>query len=103
MHAEILQRTTDLADLCRFFGVLRLAVFGSAARAIDFDPATSDADFLVEFESNFDGSDLGQFFGFAEALERLLGRPIDLIESGAVINPFVRAEIDSTRETVYAA
>jgi predicted nucleotidyltransferase len=38
-----------IADICRRFGVRRLEVFGSAARATDFHPGSSDADFLVEF------------------------------------------------------
>jgi uncharacterized protein len=50
--------------------VLRLDVFGSAARGADFDPATSDADFLVAFDKNSGLSALDQFLGFSEALER---------------------------------
>jgi predicted nucleotidyltransferase len=54
MHALIDRHLSEIAALCRRYGVRRLEVFGSAARGIDFDPATSDADFLVEFnaESN---------------------------------------------------
>jgi len=32
------ERRSQIADLCRRFGVRRLAVFGSAARGRDFDP-----------------------------------------------------------------
>ena len=49
MHAEIAQRKEQLIALCRRYDVGRLEVFGSAARGFDFDPAASDADFLVEF------------------------------------------------------
>jgi hypothetical protein len=45
----------QLAQLCREHHVRRLEVFGSAARA-DFDPASSDLDFLVEFEPMAPGS-----------------------------------------------
>jgi uncharacterized protein len=34
----IAERRSDIAALCRRFGVRRLAVFGSAARGDDFDP-----------------------------------------------------------------
>ncbi|HZZ63539.1 MAG TPA: nucleotidyltransferase domain-containing protein [Roseiarcus sp.] len=44
----IAERRSEIADICRRFGVRRLAVFGSAARGRDFDPARSDLDFLVE-------------------------------------------------------
>ena len=37
--------------LCARYGVARLELTGSAARD-DFDPATSDVDFLVEFLPN---------------------------------------------------
>jgi predicted nucleotidyltransferase len=51
MHPQIQQHQTALAELCRRYHVRRLEVFGSAARGYDFDPFSSDADFLVEFEA----------------------------------------------------
>jgi len=103
MHAAISSHLDELRRLCRRYGVARLEVFGSAARGGDFDPAASDADFLVEFGAANDLSPLDQFFGLARALEQLLGRRVDLVESGAVRNPFVLAEINRAREVVYAA
>lgn len=84
MQPDIEQKREALAALCRRYGVARLEVFGSAARASDFDPKRSDFDFLVEFEDRTDLSPLEQFFGFAEALEKLLGRPVDLLERKAL-------------------
>ena len=49
MHAAISDKKDELAELCRRYGVARLEVFGSAARGTDFDPQSSDADFLVAF------------------------------------------------------
>ena len=49
MHPEIEQKRPAISRICRQHHVRRLEVFGSAARGIDFDPASSDADFLVEF------------------------------------------------------
>jgi len=43
MHTLIEQHRAEIADLCRRHGVRQLAVFGSAARGMDFDPASSDA------------------------------------------------------------
>ena len=103
MHADIAEKRQDLIALCRRYGVRRLEIFGSAARADDFDSKASDADFLVEFDRDSGGSPLEQFFGFAEALEKALGRPVDLVERGAVINPFILTRIDQERELVYAA
>ncbi len=84
MHAEIADKRQELIALCLRYGVARLEVFGSAARGGDFDPARSDADFLVEFKPESVLSALEQFFGLAEALERLLGRPVDLVERKAL-------------------
>lgn len=43
-----------VAELCRRYGVARLSLFGSALTA-EFDPATSDVDFLVEFADDSEG------------------------------------------------
>src|ERR1700677_2722204 len=83
MHAVIAAKKEDLAALCRRFDVARLEIFGSAARAVDFNPDASDVDFLVEFHRNSRLPPLEQFFDLAEALKQLLGRPVDLLESGA--------------------
>jgi predicted nucleotidyltransferase len=103
MHAEIAERKEELVALCRRYGVARLEVFGSAARGFDFDAAASDADFLVEFLGESQLPALEQFFGLADALEQLLGRRVDLIESGALRNPFILTGISRSRELVYAA
>ena len=103
MHATIADKREELAELCRRHGVARLEVFGSAARGTDFDPQTSDADFLVEFRLDDGRAPLQQYFGFAEALRQSLGRSVDLVESGAVQNPYMRAAIDRSRELVYAS
>lgn len=103
MHAAIADKQEELAELCRRYAVIRLEVFGSAARGTDFDPLTSDADFLVEFRRINGQASLEHYFDFAYALRRALGRPVDLIESGAVKNPYLRAAIDDSRELVYAA
>ena len=103
MHAAISDKKDQLAELCRRYGVARLEVFGSAARGTDFDPQSSDADFLVEFRLDDGRAPLRQYFDFAEELRHTLGRPVDLVESGAVRNPYLRAAIDRSRELVYAS
>ena len=103
MHDLILRRRAEIAALCRVYGVHRLEIFGSAARGDDFDPSYSDADFLVEFEAKGDFEPLAQFFGLSEDLSRLLGRRVDLIERGALVNPYLKDDIDRARELVYEA
>ena len=89
----------EIAELCRRFGVRRLDVFGSASRGVDFDPARSDADFLVSFEQS--PPKLADFFALRDALASILHRPVDLVMEGAVRNPYVLASMNRERETVY--
>ena len=102
MHPAIAQHRTGISAICRRYRISRLEVFGSAARAHDFNPASRDADFLVEFATDVQPS-LETFFGAKADLEQLLGRGVDLVEPGAVRNPYVLASINRNRETVYAA
>ena len=92
-----------LEALCRNYDVRRLSLFGSAVR-VDFDPQSSDLDFLVEFGDPPEGMRLGtQFFGFLRELEQLFGRHIDLLEESAIENSRLRKSAQSSAVTVYAA
>jgi len=102
MHPAIAVHQSGIEAICRRFQVRRLDVFGSAARATDFNPRTSDADFLVEFDPAARPG-LSAYFGAKSALETLLGRPVDLVEAGAVRNPYVLEDINRCKETIYAA
>jgi predicted nucleotidyltransferase len=87
MHPSIAQKTPEIAALCRRYGVRRLDIIGSAARGSDFDPDSSDADFLVEFEDDGGASSpLRCILGLEQDLEQLLQRPVDLIERRALEN-----------------
>lgn len=104
MHPLLADRRDAVADLCRRFRVRRLDAFGSAVRPGDFDASRSDVDFLVELDG--DADDLTSFLDFKEALEALLGRPVDLVERQAVEasrNPIRRRRILAEAEPLYAA
>jgi uncharacterized protein len=90
-----------IAALCRRFGVRRLSVFGSAATEA-FDPERSDVDFLVEFDPDADGL-FDAYFGLKEELERLVGKPVDLVMPKSLENPYFAASVERTRRDVYAA
>ncbi len=103
MHSAIADRRADLGALCRRHDVVRLEVFGSAARGNDFEPSRSDADFLVTFEPAV-RNDLAAFANFKEALEALLSRPVDLVEREAIEvsrNWIRRGRILAEAEKVY--
>ena len=92
----------ELEALCRRFHVRRLDLFGSAARG-DFDPQRSDIDFLVEFDRRHpDALSLKTYLGLKESLEALLGRKVDLVEPGAMRNPYLCQSVEQSREMVYA-
>jgi uncharacterized protein len=78
-------------------------VFGSASRREDFDPEQSDVDFLVEFDQTRITPTLSTFFDLREKLAALIGRSVDLVMAGSIRNPYSQADIERSRETVYAS
>jgi hypothetical protein len=92
----------ELRRLCLRFRVQRLELFGSATTP-RFDPATSDLDFLVEFEDLGQGGYFDAYFGLLESLEDLFGKPVDLVMSRAVKNRYFLESIHSSRTLLYAA
>jgi uncharacterized protein len=102
MHPLLLQHQNEIARLCRDYQVQRLEVFGSAARGDDFDLDHSDIDFLIEFAADAQTPSLGAFFDIKEKLADVVGRPVDLVMTNAVRNPYVLAEINRNREAIYA-
>ena len=103
MHPLIRRHRTAINTLCRDYHVRRLDLFGSAARGADFDPKRSDVDFLVEFDRTQIKPTLSTFFELREKLASALGRPVDLVMAGSIRNPYVQADIERSREAVYAS
>ncbi|MFW6174910.1 MAG: nucleotidyltransferase family protein [Chloroflexota bacterium] len=102
MHPLVEAWREEIAEVCRRYHVRRLDVFGSATSE-RFDPAASDVDFIVEFDPDRSLDALRQYFGLKESMEALFGIPVDLVISGAVTNPYLRASMERSRETLYAA
>lgn len=88
-----------IAALCRQYGVESLDVFGSASNGA-FDAETSDVDFIVAFADMSPGI-ANRYLYFAEALERLLGRPVDVMFDQPIRNPYLRRSVEASRENVY--
>jgi predicted nucleotidyltransferase len=100
--AELERRRAELESLCRRFGVRRLDVFGSAA-AGELPSDESDVDLLVEFEPPVGPGYADRYFGLLEALEALLGRPVDLVVDSAITNPYFRESVTRSKVALYAA
>jgi len=92
MKEIIQQKIKELAEVCHKRNVRQLALFGSAATD-DFDPQSSDLDFLVEFLPMPPAQHADSYFGLQEDLERLFSMPVDLVESAPIRNPYFREAI----------
>jgi predicted nucleotidyltransferase len=91
----------QVSDLCRKYSVERLDLFGSAVRA-DFDPDSSDLDFVVSFENFTIENAADRYFDFLSDLGALFGKRVDLVTDASIRNPYFRKSVDQERVTVYA-
>ena len=91
-----------IADLCRQYRVRRLAAFGSALRG-DFELSRSDVDVLVEFEPTPTAKRLENYLKLRDALSLLFSRRVDLIEEGAIRNPYILRKMKEEQQLLYAA
>ncbi|MDO9714379.1 nucleotidyltransferase family protein [Paracraurococcus lichenis] len=89
-----------LPELCERFGVLRLALFGSAATG-HFNPEDSDIDLLVAFREPPPGGYAEAFFGLQSALVGLFGRRIDLVTEASLKNPWFRRQVLSEARQLF--
>lgn len=89
-----------LTELCQSLSVRRLELVGSAARE-DFRPESSDIDVLIEFDGNHALFD--RYFDLKYGLESIFGRKVDVIQSGAINNPYLRASLEQDRIAIYEA
>ncbi len=91
-----------LEALCRKYAVKRLRLFGSALRE-DWNPETSDLDFLAEFGPPVGMNAFDRFMGFVLDLEALFGRQVDVVDWNAAKNPFFRRHAERSAKDLYAA
>ena len=102
MISVVSEQTDELEKLCLRYSVLRLDLFGSAATS-QYRSEESDLDFVVEFQPLPDGTYADTYFGLLEALERLFGKPVDLVVNSAIKNPYFRQSIEETKRLIYEA
>lgn len=89
----------QIEGLCESHKVRALYAFGSV-NTTRFTQ-DSDVDLLVDFkiEDPIEYSD--NYFQLKFELERIFNRQIDLLESKAIRNPFLKESIDRTKVLVY--
>ena len=102
MIREVEQQMKTIEALCRRFQVSRLELFGSAVSG-EFNPRSSDLDFLVEFKGLRPGAYADAYFGLLEELQRIFRRNVDLVVARSVRNPYLLESIQRSRALLYAA
>lgn len=95
----ITSNLAQVSNLCRMYGVGKLDVFGSAATGT-FDPVRSDIDLIVDFADESPGF-ARRYVAFAEDLETLFGRRVDLLIDKPFKNPYFRSSVNKSRVTIY--
>ena len=103
MVTVVEQNRDTLRRLCERCRVKRLELFGSAAAGGSYDRQGSDLDFLVEFLPLEPGTHADAYFGLLAALEDLFERPVDLVMTPAIRNPYFLESVNRTRTMIYAA
>ena len=92
-----------IARVCEKYRVSEVAVFGSVLRE-DFDPHSSDVDFLVRFIDNNAGPWGSKYMDMREELQSLLGLPVDVVSWRGIeqsANPYRRNHILKHARRVY--
>ncbi|HYG64074.1 MAG TPA: nucleotidyltransferase domain-containing protein [Thermoanaerobaculia bacterium] len=102
MVSVLESKRESIVAACIRHGVRRLEVFGSAARG-ELVPGKSDLDLLVEFDPMAPYDRVEAYFDMLEELRSLLDAKVDLVMVDAVKNPYIVADIERTKQTLYTA
>jgi len=101
MISLVSDHLSGIAEVCREYRIQSLDLFGSAATGT-FNEETSDIDLMCDL-GDYEPGVADRLFGFADALEALLGRKVDLLTVPMIRNPYLRQEIEEQRIRLYEA
>lgn len=92
---------STISELCKKYKVRNLALFGSVLT--DRFNDNSDIDMLVNFDTtNHEEWDyVTNFFDFQDALEKLLGRKVDLVVEKAMKNKYFIKSVNQSKQIIY--
>ena len=93
------QHIDAISALCQLHKVDSLYVFGSVLS--DSFHSASDIDFLVKFGQVAPYYYFDNYMELKESLEKLLQRPVDLLEEQTIKNPILRRSIDRNKKQIY--
>ena len=89
----------DIRKLCSDHKVRQLYAFGSVLTA-KFNNE-SDVDLVVDFDPIDLSLYADNYFDFKFSLQKILNRPIDLLEDKAIKNPYFRQKLNQQRQLIY--
>lgn len=89
----------QIQTLCKNHKVKTLYSFGSVNTSRFNDD--SDVDLMVDFDTTDPLEYSDNYFDLKFELEKIFNRPIDLLESKAIKNPFLRENIDQSKILIY--
>lgn len=89
----------DINKLCSNHKVKELYAFGSVLS--DRFDKDSDIDLIVNFEPIDVLLYADNYFDFKFSLQKILNRPIDVLEEKAIRNPYFRQSIYQQRQLIY--
>jgi predicted nucleotidyltransferase len=90
MNVLIEQHRDAIRALCWQYGVSHLDLFGSASTRV-FDPATSDLNIIATIPDTRSPGYADRYLRFAEALETLFDRSVDVITERSIRNFYFRS------------
>lgn len=89
-----------VVQLCRDLSVRELRLFGSAATD-KFVDTRSDVDVVVDFVDGDKPGIADRYIALAEGLEEIFSRPVDLVTTRSIRNPFFRRAVDQLSHVLY--
>lgn len=98
MNATLTNAHDKIAELCITYGVRSLDAFGSAT----YSALANDYDFIVELDIQVGISRARRWIDLAESLEKLLGKPVDLVSVSSISNPYFAQSVAASRTPIYA-
>lgn len=97
---NLLERNIEqIKRLCQSNSVNQLFAFGSVTNQNFNDE--SDVDLVVDINDPDPITYSDKYFNLKFSLEDMLGRAVDLLESKAIKNPYLKEEIDRTKILIY--
>ena len=90
---------SEIQRLCIEYNVRQLYAFGSVLT--DKFKESSDIDLIVNFDKINIDDYANNYYNLKFSLEKILKRPVDLLEEKALKNPYFNRSIEKQRRLVY--